>query len=103
EGMELIPATLEGAKLRFRPIMMTSLAVGFGVLPLTYTYGAGSGAQKAICIPGLGGVISATFLVLIFAPLFYVIIMRLLAKKELQKSAQKRRELATETQVTEAR
>ncbi|MBO4797082.1 MAG: efflux RND transporter permease subunit, partial [Verrucomicrobia bacterium] len=103
EGMELIPATLEGAKLRFRPIMMTSLAFGFGVLPLTYTSGAGSGAQNAIGIPVLGGVISATFLVLIFAPLFYVIIMKLLAKKELQKSAQKRRELATGTQVTEAR
>lgn len=103
EGMELIPATLEGAKLRFRPIMMTSLAFGFGVLPLSYASGAGSGAQNAIGIPVLGGVISATFLVLIFAPLFYVIIMRLLAKKELQKSAQKRRELTTGTQVTEAR
>ena len=55
EGMGLIEATLEGAKLRFRPIIMTSLAFGFGVLPLALATGAGAGAQKAIGTGGAGG------------------------------------------------
>ncbi|MDP2989270.1 MAG: efflux RND transporter permease subunit, partial [Kiritimatiellota bacterium] len=74
EGKGLIEATLEGAKLRLRPILMTSLAFGFGVLPLAFANGAGAGAQKAIGTSVLGGVITSTFLVTIFAPLFYVLI-----------------------------
>ena len=58
EGMGLIEATLEGARLRFRPIVMTSLAFGFGVLPLTLAMGAGAGAQKAIGTCVLGGMIT---------------------------------------------
>ena len=54
EGMGLIEATLEGAKLRLRPIIMTSLAFGFGVLPLAFASGAGAGAQKAIGTAVLG-------------------------------------------------
>ena len=69
EGMGLIDATLEGAKLRLRPIVMTSLAFGFGVLPLALAGGAGAGAQKAIGTGVLGGVVTSTFLVTIFAPL----------------------------------
>lgn len=76
EGMELIDATMEAAKLRLRPILMTSLAFGFGVLPLALANGAGAGAQKAIGTSVLGGVVTATFLVTIFAPLFYVMIQR---------------------------
>ncbi|HOW64542.1 MAG TPA: efflux RND transporter permease subunit [Candidatus Paceibacterota bacterium] len=74
EGMGLIEATLEGAKLRLRPIVMTSLAFGFGVLPLAFAHGAGAGAQKAIGTAVLGGVVTSTFLVTLFAPLFYVLI-----------------------------
>ncbi|HMK65936.1 MAG TPA: efflux RND transporter permease subunit, partial [Thermodesulfobacteriota bacterium] len=74
EGMGLLEATLEGAKLRLRPIIMTSLAFGFGVLPLAFATGAGAGAQKAIGTAVLGGVITSTFLVTIFSPLFYVLI-----------------------------
>jgi len=74
EGKGLIEATLEGAKLRLRPILMTSLAFGFGVLPLALAHGAGAGAQKAIGTAVLGGVVTSTFLVTIFAPLFYVLI-----------------------------
>jgi HAE1 family hydrophobic/amphiphilic exporter-1 len=77
EGIDLIPATLEAAKLRLRPIVMTSLAFGFGVLPLAIARGAGAGAQNAIGIGVLGGVVTSTFLVTLFAPLFYVIIFRL--------------------------
>ena len=81
EGAELIPATLEGAKLRFRPIVMTSLAFGFGVLPLTMAKGAGAGAQTAIGTGVLGGMIAATFLATPFIPLFYVLICRISARK----------------------
>ena len=80
EGMGLIDATLEGAKLRLRPIIMTSLAFGFGVLPLALASGAGAGAQKAIGTAVLGGVVTSTFLVTIFAPLFYVLIYQLLGR-----------------------
>jgi len=81
EGMGLIEATLEGAKLRFRPIIMTSLAFGFGVMPLAFANGAGAGAQKAIGTAVLGGVVTSTLLVTLFAPLFYVLIQKTFGKK----------------------
>ena len=80
EGMRLRAATMEGAKLRLRPIIMTSLAFGFGVLPLAMASGAGAGAQRAIGIGVLGGMFTSTFLVIFFAPLFYVMIYRALGK-----------------------
>ena len=80
EGMGLIEATVEGAKLRLRPIIMTSLAFGFGVLPLAFAGGAGAGAQKAIGTAVLGGVVTSTLLVTIFAPLFFVAIQSRLGK-----------------------
>jgi HAE1 family hydrophobic/amphiphilic exporter-1 len=73
-GMGLVEATIEGAKLRFRPILMTSLAFGFGVLPLAMASGAGAGAQRAIGVAVVGGVVTSTLLVTLFAPLFYVLI-----------------------------
>ncbi len=81
EGAGLIEATLEGARLRFRPIVMTSLAFGFGVLPLALATGAGAGAQKAIGTCVLGGMITATSLAIIFIPLFYVLIYRTFGRK----------------------
>ncbi len=81
EGMGMIPATLEAAKLRLRPIVMTSLAFGFGVLPLAFANGAGAGAQMAIGTAVLGGVVTSTFLVTLFAPLFYVLIQTTFGKK----------------------
>jgi multidrug efflux pump subunit AcrB len=80
EGAGLVEATLEAAKLRLRPIIMTSLAFGFGVLPLAIATGAGSGAQRAIGTGVLGGVVTSTFLVTLFAPLFYVLIYKALGK-----------------------
>jgi hydrophobe/amphiphile efflux-1 (HAE1) family protein len=88
EGMGLIEATLEGAKLRFRPIIMTSLAFGFGVLPLAVTTGAGAGAQNAIGTGVLGGMLSATVLVVVFAPLFYVLIEKFFGNSVRRKAAQ---------------
>jgi len=79
-GMGLIDATVQGAKLRFRPIVMTSLAFGFGVLPLAVATGAGAGAQNAIGTGVLGGMVTATILVVIFAPLFYVLIEKIFGK-----------------------
>jgi HAE1 family hydrophobic/amphiphilic exporter-1 len=86
EGMGLMEATLEAAKLRLRPIIMTSLAFGFGVLPLTLANGAGSGAQKAIGPAVLGGVVTSTFLVTLFAPLFYVLIQKTFGKRVPQRA-----------------
>jgi len=80
EGVRLVEATLEAAKLRLRPIVMTSLAFGFGVLPLALASGAGAGAQKAIGTGVLGGMVTSTFLVILFAPLFYVMIYKALGK-----------------------
>jgi hydrophobe/amphiphile efflux-1 (HAE1) family protein len=80
EGMGLIEATVEAAKLRLRPIIMTSLAFGFGVMPMAFATGAGAGAQKAIGTAVLGGVVTSTFLVTIFAPLFYVMIQKTFGK-----------------------
>ena len=82
EGAGLIEATLEGAKLRVRPIVMTSLAFGFGVLPLAIANGAGAGAQTAIGTGVLGGMLAATFLATPFIPLFYVGVVQLFGKRK---------------------
>ncbi|OPY17964.1 MAG: Multidrug efflux pump subunit AcrB [Syntrophus sp. PtaB.Bin075] len=89
QGMGLIEATLEGAKLRFRPIVMTSLAFGFGVLPLALTRGAGAGAQNAIGTGVIGGMVTATALVVIFSPLFYVLIEKIIGKHQEWKVARR--------------
>lgn len=72
QGYSLIESSLTAAKLRLRPIIMTSLAFGLGVVPLALANGAGSGSQNAVGIGVLGGMISATILGLFFIPLFYV-------------------------------
>ena len=79
EGVELIPATLEAVRLRLRPILMTSLAFG-GVLPLALASGAGSGSQNAIGTGVFGGMVTATVLGLLFVPLFFVVVRRLVAR-----------------------
>jgi multidrug efflux pump len=73
-GMGLIEATLAAVRDRLRPILMTSLAFGLGVLPLAISKGAGSGAQHAIGTGVLGGMIFGTFLGIYFIPLFFVVI-----------------------------
>ena len=76
-GMELLEATLHAVKDRLRPILMTSLAFGLGVLPLALASGAGAGAQRAIGTGVVGGVLAGTFLGIFFIPVFYVVIQRL--------------------------
>ncbi len=77
EGKDLITATLAAVRMRLRPIIMTSLAFGFGVLPLAIATGAGSGAQNAVGTGVLGGTIAGTALGIFFIPLFYVVIKRI--------------------------
>lgn len=76
KGEDAVHAALEGVRLRLRPILMTSLAFGLGVLPLAMAHGAGSGAQNAIGVGVLGGMITGTVLCVIFVPAFYVMVMR---------------------------
>ncbi|MCX5718169.1 MAG: efflux RND transporter permease subunit [Nitrospirae bacterium] len=76
QGANLIDAILGAARLRFRPVIMTSLAFFFGVLPLAIATGAGAGAQSAIGTAVAGGMLSATFIDLFFIPLFFVLTSR---------------------------
>jgi len=77
KGMDLVEGTLAAVRDRLRPILMTSIAFGFGVLPLALATGAGSGAQRAIGTGVIGGMLFGTFLGLFFIPLFFVVIRRL--------------------------
>ncbi len=72
KGEELFDATLHAAKMRLRPIIMTTLAFGFGVLPLALSSGAGAGSQHSVGYGVLGGVITSTVLGIFFIPVFYV-------------------------------
>jgi len=80
-GDGLIAATIGAVKTRFRPVIMTSLAFFFGVLPLALSTGAGAGAQNAIGTAVCGGMLSATFIDLLFIPLFFVIVAGFFIKK----------------------
>ena len=82
EGMALVEATLQAVRLRLRPILMTSLAFMFGVLPLALSTGAGSGSRRAIGVGVLGGIATATALGIFFVPLFFVAIRRFFAQRK---------------------
>ncbi len=77
DGMGAVEAAVEAAKLRLRPILMTSLAFVFGVLPLAISTGAGAGGQNAIGRAVVGGMLSATILAIFFVPMFFVVVLRL--------------------------
>lgn len=76
KGKDLVEATLEASRQRLRPILMTSLAFVFGVLPMAISQGAGSGSQHAVGTGVMGGMISATVLAIFFVPLFFVLVRR---------------------------
>jgi HAE1 family hydrophobic/amphiphilic exporter-1 len=82
EGMGLVEAALRAVKLRLRPILMTSLTTGIAVLPMAFSTGAGAGAMVAIGTVVLGGMISGTILVVLFAPFFYVLIEKTFGKRK---------------------
>ena len=76
EGMTLIESALEAARLRFRPIVMTSLAFILGCVPLVTSSGAGAASRHALGWPVIGGMLAATFIAIFFIPLFFRLIMR---------------------------
>ena len=81
KGMGLGEAVVEAARLRLRPILMTSLAFILGVLPLVISSGAGASSRNAIGTGVMGGMISATVLAIFFVPLFFVLVMRYFTKQ----------------------
>ena len=83
KGAGVIEATMHAVRDRLRPIIMTSLAFGLGVLPLAIASGAGSGAQRAIGTGVLGGMVVGTLLGLFFIPLFFVVVQRVFNRKRL--------------------
>ncbi|CAI0806466.1 Multidrug-efflux transporter MexB [Serratia quinivorans] len=84
-GQALLAATLEGARLRLRPIVMTSLAFVAGVIPLALSVGAGASSRREIGIAVIGGMISGTLLALLFVPLFFVLVKQGLARLKSKK------------------
>lgn len=82
KGHELMAATLHACRQRLRPILMTSLAFVFGVLPMATSTGAGSSSQHAVGTGVMGGMISATVLAIYFVPLFFVLVRRRFPLKE---------------------
>ncbi|WP_174873406.1 efflux RND transporter permease subunit [Vogesella oryzae] len=88
EGMPLGQAAIEAAKLRFRPIVMTSLAFILGCVPLAISSGAGSASRHAIGTGVIGGMLAATFIAALFIPLFFKLIMQLSQGKQKQEGAE---------------
>ena len=82
QGRSAVEAALEGASLRLRPILMTSLAFGAGVIPLVFAFGAGAVSRQEIGVSVLGGVIFGTVLVLIFIPFMYVLVRSIFKLKQ---------------------
>jgi multidrug efflux pump len=76
-GMPVVDAAIEAAKLRFRPIIMTSMAFILGVVPLVLATGAGAASRQSIGTGVFGGMLAATFLAIFFVPLFFVLVRKL--------------------------
>jgi len=87
EGMEIIEAAVEAARLRFRPILMTSFAFILGVVPLVIATGAGANARRSIGIAVFSGMLASTFLAVLFVPSFYVVVQRLEEWRRLRRKA----------------
>jgi multidrug efflux pump len=85
QGRSPMEAAIEAAHLRFRPIIMTSLAFILGVLPLVIAGGAGSASQRAIGTGVMGGMITATTLGVLFVPMFFVVVRKLFKGSERQR------------------
>ncbi len=86
QGHGLVEATRHACALRLRPIIMTSLAFGLGVLPLALSSGAGSGSQNAIGLGIVGGMLTTTLLGVFFVPVFYVLIRQVFARGKKQEN-----------------
>ena len=80
QGMKIVDAVMEAAKIRLRPIIMTSLAFTLGVIPLAISSGAGAASRHSIGTGVIGGMLAATFLAILFIPLFYILVSKLKGK-----------------------
>ena len=89
QGKSLVEAAVEAARLRLRPIIMTSLAFTVGVIPLAIASGASSGSKHAIGTGVIGGMVTATVLAIFFVPLFFVVVVRLFDRKRRRARAEK--------------
>ncbi|HET7300806.1 MAG TPA: efflux RND transporter permease subunit, partial [Oleiagrimonas sp.] len=87
EGMELLPAVLEAARLRLRPILMTSIAFIMGVVPLVLSHGAGAEMRNAMGVAVFFGMIGVTCFGLIFTPVFYLVIRGLVERRRARRRA----------------
>ncbi|HYF18134.1 MAG TPA: efflux RND transporter permease subunit, partial [Ramlibacter sp.] len=85
QGKSVIESALAAAHLRFRPIIMTSMAFGLGVLPLAIATGAGSASQRAIGTGVIGGMLTGTALAVFFVPIFFVVVRRVFRGSERQR------------------
>lgn len=85
QGKGLVEAILEACHLRFRPIIMTSMAFILGVTPLFFASGAGSASQRAIGTGVLSGMLTATFLAVLFVPVFFLVVRRIFKGSERQR------------------
>jgi multidrug efflux pump subunit AcrB len=79
-GMNAFEAAIEAAKLRLRPILMTSFAFVIGIFPLAISTGAGAGGQNAIGRAVVGGMLSGTLLAIFFVPMFFIVVLRLFGR-----------------------
>ena len=82
QGMKLVDAVLDAARVRLRPIIMTSLAFTIGVIPLAISSGAGAASRHSIGTGVIGGMLAATFLAILFIPLFYILVSKIRNKDE---------------------
>ena len=82
QGKELLEATMEAVRLRLRPILMTSLAFIFGVMPLALSDGAGAASRNAIGTGVIGGMIGGTVLAIFFVPLFFYVVRKIFPPKQ---------------------
>jgi multidrug efflux pump len=82
QGMKLVEAVLDAAKVRLRPIIMTSLAFTIGVIPLAISSGAGAASRHSIGTGVIGGMLASTFLAILFIPLFYILVSKIRNKDE---------------------
>ncbi|MGZ2747955.1 efflux RND transporter permease subunit [Burkholderia stagnalis] len=88
EGMPLMQAAAQAARLRLRPIVMTSMAFVLGVLPLAISSGAGAGSQHSVGTGVVGGMLTATFLAIFYVPLFYVLVVGMFVRNKAGKAGE---------------
>ncbi len=96
EGLSIVDAAMEAARLRLRPILMTAFAFILGVVPLMFATGAGAASRQSIGTTVFGGMLAATILTLVFVPVFYAVIEQLRERRGSDEPASHHTEPTTE-------